>query len=117
MNISSHIEVFIGMTSKQNLKRRFKDFKTEEAFKVSKILVHPLLSTNKQVYFISDYYIIDLKLMHYKRKMFQFSKTPDLALIKLQRKINFSKVIRPICLSRNNVKEKPICEDNSFNRS
>ena len=37
VNISLHIEVFIGMTSKQNLKRRFKDFKTEEAFKVSKI--------------------------------------------------------------------------------
>ena len=49
--------------------------------------------------------------------MFQFSKTPDLALIKLRRKINFNKAIRPICLSRNNVKEKPICEDNSFDRS
>ena len=54
VNISSHIEVFIGMTSKQNLERRFKDFKIEEAFKVSKIFIHPLLSTNKQVYFVSD---------------------------------------------------------------
>ena len=48
--------------------------------------------------------------------MFQFAKTPDLALIKLQKKIKFSKAIRPICLSKNDVKEKPICEDNSFDR-
>ena len=93
MNISSNIEVFLGLTSKINMKRGIKDLKTEDALKISKIFIHPLLSTEEQ-----------------------FSKTPDLALIKLESKIKFSKKTRPICLDKI-VKEKPICEDNSVDRS
>ena len=92
MNISSNIEVFLGLTSKINMKKGIKDLKTKEAMKISKIFIHPLLSTEEQ-----------------------FSKTPDLALIKLERKIKFSKKTRPICLDKV-VKEKPICEDNSMDR-
>ena len=93
VNISSNIEVFLGLTSKINMKRGIKDLKTKDALKISKIFIHPLLSTEEQ-----------------------FSKTPDLALVKLEEKIQFSKKTRPICLDKV-VKEKPICEDSSMDRS
>lgn len=49
VNISSNIEVFIGMTSKPNMNRGIKDLKTKDALAISKIFIHPLLSTEKQV--------------------------------------------------------------------
>ena len=49
VNISSNIEVFIGMTSKPNMNRGIKDLKSKDALAISKIFIHPLLSTKKQV--------------------------------------------------------------------
>ena len=48
--------------------------------------------------------------------MFQFFRaTPDIALVKLERQVEFSSYVRPICLNFKS-NEKPVCPDQSRDR-
>ena len=111
------VTVFVGMTKKSFLYEElgayeiFKEYMNNKknAYRAEKIFLHPKLQT-KQVLFQNEKCQTDLQFL-----LQHFISTPDIALIKLERKVKFSSFVSPICLNRRE-NEKPICPDQSRDR-
>ena len=111
------VTVFVGMTHHRFLEEKlgayeiFKKYMDNEknAYRAEKIFLHPKLQT-KQVLFQGEKCQTDLQFL-----LQHFISTPDIALIKLERKVQFSRYVSPICLNRRK-NEKPICPDQSRDR-
>merc|ERR1719450_653797 len=101
MNVTASVRVFIGLTKKDYLKKNLgvleiyrsvtngEDTYDKEKFNAAEIFIHPDLQTSEA-----------------------FISTPDVALVKLNRKVKFTSYARPICLNRGK-KETPDCPDQS----
>ena len=108
-NLAKHVVVFIGATvtevdprSRHDRKRKwdsvsqlFKERPENLTYTVDMMFIHPLLGTSK---------------VH--------NMNPDLALARLSRPVPaFSDNVRPICLSRPGLDERPTCPDSSTDKS
>ena len=111
------VSIFVGMTKNSFLMDElgvneiFREYYNDKtvAFRPEQIFLHPKLQT-KQVLFQGEKCQTDLQFL-----LQHFISTPDIALIKLERKVKFSSFVTPICLNRRE-NEKPICPDQSRDR-
>ena len=101
VDLEKHIVVFIGATGVKwdrewdSVSQLFKARPENLTYTVDMMFIHPLLGTSK---------------VH--------NMNPDLALARLSRPVPaFSDNVRPICLSRPGLDERPTCPDSSTDKS
>ena len=106
VDLEKHIVVFIGATGAKygnwewdrewdSVSQLFKARPENLTYTVDMMFIHPLLGTSK---------------VH--------NMNPDLALARLSRPVPaFSDNVRPICLSRPGLDERPTCPDSSTDKS
>jgi len=94
-NVTEAVTVFVGMRERSyqhlGVSEIFNKYinNKEVAFRAKAIFLHPKLQTTQN-----------------------FIGSPDIALIQLERKVQFSSFVTPICLNRKE-NEKPVCSDQS----